>query len=70
MISTLGVDAVVNLRVITVSTICNMSGVIRGVYSLREDFGEVIEAEPWKPHRLSGVHCEGEVAVWRHHWAF
>ena len=47
LITTLGIDAVVNPRVITVSSILQhvRRGRIRGIYSVREDFGEVIEAE-------------------------
>jgi trk system potassium uptake protein TrkA len=56
LISTLGVDAVVNPRAITVSTILQhvRRGRIRGVYSLRGDFGEVIEAEALETSQLVG----------------
>lgn len=47
LMSTLGVDAVVNPRAITVSTILQhvRRGRIRSVHSLREGFAEVIEVE-------------------------
>lgn len=56
LITTLGIDAVVNPRAITVSTILQhvRRGRIRGVYSLRADFGEVIEAEALETSSLVG----------------
>jgi len=47
LMSTLGIDAVVNPRAITVSTILQRvrRGRIRAVHSLRDGFAEVIEAE-------------------------
>ena len=56
LITTLGIDAVVNPRVITVSTILQhvRRGRIRGIYSVREDFGEVIEAEALETSPLVG----------------
>ena len=54
--TTLGIDAVVNPRVITVSSILQhvRRGRIRGIYSVREDFGEVIEAEALETSPLVG----------------
>jgi trk system potassium uptake protein TrkA len=56
LITTLGIDAVVNPRVITVSSILQhvRRGRIRGIYSVREDFGEVIEAEALETSSLVG----------------
>lgn len=56
LITTLGIDAVVNPRVITVSSILQhvRRGRIRGIYSVREDFGEVIEAEALETSPLVG----------------
>lgn len=56
LITQLGIDAVVNPRAITVSTILQhvRRGRIRSVYSLREDFGEVIEAEALETSVLVG----------------
>ena len=47
LITTLGVDAVVSPRAITVSTILQhvRRGRIRAVHALREGFGEIMEAE-------------------------
>jgi len=57
LITQLGIDAVVNPRAITVSSILQhvRRGRIRGVYSLREDFGEVIEAEALETSPLVGT---------------
>ena len=57
LIGTLGIDAVVNPRAITVSTILQhvRRGRIRSVYTLPEGFGEVIEAEALETSRLVGV---------------
>jgi trk system potassium uptake protein len=56
LITTLGIDAVVNPRAITVSSILQhvRRGRIRAVYSLREDFGEVIEAQALDTSGLVG----------------
>ena len=56
MMTALGIDAVVNPRVITVSSILQhvRRGRIRGIYSVREDFGEVIEAEALETSSLVG----------------
>ncbi|MBM85756.1 MAG: Trk system potassium transporter TrkA [Rhodospirillaceae bacterium] len=56
MITALGIDAVVDPRVITVSSILQhvRRGRIRGIYSVREDFGEVIEAEALETSSLVG----------------
>jgi trk system potassium uptake protein TrkA len=57
LIGTLGIDAVVNPRAITVSTILQhvRRGRIRSVHTLPEGFGEVIEAEALETSRLVGV---------------
>ena len=56
LINQLGIDAVVNPRMITVSSILQhvRRGRIRGIYSVREDFGEVIEAEALETSSLVG----------------
>ena len=56
LITQLGIDAVVNPRAITVSSILQhvRRGRIRAVYSVREDFGEVIEAEALETSTLVG----------------
>ncbi|MBH67909.1 MAG: Trk system potassium transporter TrkA [Rhodospirillaceae bacterium] len=56
LINTLGIDAVVNPRMITVSSILQhvRRGRIRGIYSVREDFGEIIEAEAHETSSLVG----------------
>jgi len=56
LITPLGIDAVFNPRVITVSSILQhvRRGRIRGIYSVREDFGEVIEAEALETSSLVG----------------
>lgn len=56
LITQLGIDAVVNPRAITVSSILQhvRRGRIRSVYSVREDFGEVIEAEALETSPLVG----------------
>ena len=56
LITTLGIDAVVNPRSLTVSSILQhvRRGRIRGVYTLRENFGEVIEAEALETSPLVG----------------
>lgn len=57
LVTTLGLDTVVNPRAITVSSILQhvRRGKIHGVYSLGEDFGEVIEAEALDTSPLLGV---------------
>ena len=54
MMSALGIDAVVSPRAITISTILRhvRHGPISALYTLREDFGEVIEAEALAGSRL------------------
>jgi trk system potassium uptake protein TrkA len=56
LISTLGVDVVVNPRTITVSTILQhvRRGRIRSVHSLGDRFGEIIEAEALETSGLVG----------------
>ena len=56
LINQLGIDAVVNPRMITVSSILQhvRRGRIRGIYSVREDFGEIIEAEALETSSLVG----------------
>ncbi|NQW10912.1 MAG: Trk system potassium transporter TrkA [Alphaproteobacteria bacterium] len=56
LITQLGIDTVVNPRAITVSSILQhvRRGRIRSVYSVREDFGEVIEAEALETSVLVG----------------
>jgi trk system potassium uptake protein TrkA len=56
LIPTLGIDAVVNPRAITVSTILQhvRRGRIRSVHSLREGFAEIIEAEALETSGLVG----------------
>ena len=57
LIGTLGIDAVVSPRVITVSTILQhvRRGRIRSVHTLSEGFGELIEAEALETSSLVGV---------------
>src|SRR3546814_4052017 len=57
LIANLGIDTVVSPRAITVSKILQhvRRGRIRSVYSLSEDFGEVIEAEALETSSLVGV---------------
>ena len=57
LISTLGIDTVVNPRAITVSKILQhvRRGRIRSVHSLAEGFGELIEAEALETSSLVGV---------------
>lgn len=47
LIPTLGIDAVVNPSTVTISTVLRhvRRGAISALYALREDFGEIIEAE-------------------------
>ncbi|MDQ4061348.1 MAG: Trk system potassium transporter TrkA, partial [Pseudomonadota bacterium] len=54
MMPALGIDAVVSPRAITISTILRhvRHGAISALYTLREDFGEVIEAEALPGSRL------------------
>ncbi len=56
LITTLGIDAVVDPRMITVSSILQhvRRGRIKGIYSVRDDFGEVIEAEALDTSSLVG----------------
>lgn len=56
LITTLGIDAVISPRAITVSTILQhvRRGRIRAVHSLREGFGEVIDAEALATSSLVG----------------
>ena len=56
LFSNLGIDAVVNPRTITVSTILQhvRRGRISAVHSLREGFGEIIEAEAMETSTLVG----------------
>lgn len=56
LVSTLGVDAVVNPQTITVSTILQhiRRGRIYGVHSLRDGFGELIEADAMETSGLVG----------------
>ncbi len=56
LITTLGVDAVVSPRAITVSTILQhvRRGRIRAVHALREGFGEIMEAELLETSSLVG----------------
>ena len=57
LVTTLGVDVLVNPRTITVSTILQhvRRGRIRAVHSLRDGFAEVIEAEALETSPLIGV---------------
>lgn len=57
LISTLGVDAVVSPRAITVSTILQhvRRGRIRALHSLGEGFGEIIEADILETSSLAGT---------------
>ena len=57
LVSTLGVDVVVNPRAITVSTILQhvRRGRIRSVHTLGDGFGEVIEAEALETSSLVGT---------------
>ena len=56
LVPTLGIDAVVSPRAITVSTILQhvRRGRIRSVYSLREGFAEIIEAEALETSSVVG----------------
>ena len=56
LITTLGVDAVISPRAITASTILQhvRRGRIRAVYSLGEDFGEMVEADILDTSSLAG----------------
>lgn len=70
LVTSLGVDAVINPRAITVSTILNKvrRGHIIAVHTLREDFGELIEAEVHENSSLSGlkvseIDSPGEIKV-------
>jgi trk system potassium uptake protein TrkA len=56
LLAPLGIDVVVNPRVITVSTILQVirRGRIRSVHSIGENFGEVIEAEALETSSLVG----------------
>jgi len=56
LLAPLGIDVVVNPRVITVSTILQIirRGRIRSVHSIGENFGEVIEAEALETSSLVG----------------
>jgi trk system potassium uptake protein TrkA len=57
LIGTLGIDAVVSPRGITVSTILQhvRRGRIRSVHSLSDGFGEIIEADALETSRLVGT---------------
>lgn len=57
LVTTLGIDAVVSPRAITVSTILQhiRRGRIRAVHSLREGVGEIIEAEALETSSLVGT---------------
>jgi trk system potassium uptake protein len=57
LVTKLGIDILVNPRAITVSQILHhiRRGRIRAVYSLREDFGEIIEAEVLETSPLVGT---------------
>jgi trk system potassium uptake protein TrkA len=54
MMPALGIDAVVSPSTITVSTILRYvrEGAVSALYTLREDFGEVIEATALRDSRL------------------
>lgn len=54
LIPTLGIDAVVSPSAVTISTVLRhvRHGTIFGLYTLREDFGEVVEAEIGAGSRL------------------
>ena len=56
LVGSLGIDAVVSPRAITVSTILQYvrRGKIRSVHSLADGFGEVIEAEALETSSLVG----------------
>ena len=56
LVTALAIDAVVNPQVITVSSILQhvRRGRIRSIYSVRQDFGEVIEAEALATSTLIG----------------
>ncbi len=61
LLPSLGIDAAVSPSAVTISTILRhvRRGPIAGLYTLREDFGEVIEAEALPGSRLvSGTLCE------------
>lgn len=57
LVTTLGIDVLVNPRAITVSTILQhvRRGRIRAVHSLRDGFGEIIEAEAMETSPLVGA---------------
>ena len=64
LVTTLGIDVLVNPRAITVSTILQhvRRGRIRAVHSLRDGFGEIIEAESLETSPLVGSQIrEGKV---------
>lgn len=54
LIPTLGIDSVVNPSAVTISTVLRhvRHGAISALYTLREDFGEVVEAEITEESRL------------------
>ena len=54
LIPTLGIDSVVNPSAVTISTVLRhvRHGAISALYTLREDFGEVVEAEIMEESRL------------------
>ncbi len=56
LIPTLGIDAVVSPSAVTISTVLRhvRRGSIAALYTLREDFGEVVEAEITEESRLLG----------------
>lgn len=56
LIPTLGIDSVVSPSAVTISTVLRYvrHGSIFALYSLREDFGEVVEAEIFADSRLVG----------------
>ena len=69
LLAPLGIDVVVNPRVITVSTILQVirRGRIRSVHSIGENFGEVIEAEALETSSLVGKPIQGcQAARGRH----
>ena len=61
LVATLGIDVVVSPRNITVSTILQhvRRGRIHSVHTLREGFGELIEAEALETSSLVGVPLPG-----------
>ena len=72
LVSTLGVDAVINPSQITVSSILEhvRSGRIRDVHPIIEDLGEVLEAEALPSSLLVGKPLRGQnskrLGDWRH----